>query len=580
MGRIDISLLGMAVLEAAPGSDFPWQQGPGAESPGGQRGSNSQILQTTTKMRRGEISSSRGCRLIGLAAGLAILVLGCTMVGPDYVRPPVQVEQTWLDTGDKRVQTESANYKDWWQAFKDPALNQFIDTAYRENLPLRIAGVRVLEARAQLGVAVGSLYPQTQQGSGSYTRTRIGEGSVDAVSASQFTFGQAQVGLNASWELDFWGKFRRGVQSADASLQATIADYDNVLVSLTADVANSYITIRTLEKRLSIAKENVRIQTESLQIAEARFLGGTTSQRDVEQAKTILANTQASIPTLESQVRQAQNVLCVLLGLPPTNLADRLKGKTAIPAPPPQVAVGIPADLLRRRPDIRSAELLAMAECSRIGVAKADLFPAFSLTGTVGFQASDVTSFYLGGLYQWRNRAASFGPSFQWNLFNYGRITNQVRVQDARFQEALIAYQNLVLKAQQEVEDNLVAFLKAQERARFLSDSTTSAMRSLELAIIQYREGITDFTTVLTAQQALLSEQDSLATTLGNISRSLVGVYRALGGGWEIREGQDFVPAEIRQTMAERTNWGRLLAPAPIAPPPEGQSRLIRAPEW
>ena len=527
-----------------------------------------------------ETSTIRVGRLVWMVAGLAMLVLSCTMVGPDYVRPPVQVEQTWTDTGDKRVQTAPADYKDWWQAFKDPALNQLIDTAYQENLTLRIAGVRVLEARAQLGVAIGSIYPQTQQGSGSFTRTRIGESSVNAATSSQFTFGQAQLGLNASWELDFWGKFRRGIQSADASLEATIADYDNVLVSLTADVANSYITIRTLEKRLAIARENVRIQTESLQIAEARFLGGTTSERDVQQAKTILANTQATIPTLETQVRQAKNALCVLLGLPPTNLADRLKGKAEIPAPPPQVAVGIPADLLRRRPDIRSAELRAVAQCSRIGVAKADLYPAFSLTGNVGFQASDVANFYMGDLFKWQSRSAGFGPSFQWNLFNYGSITNQVRVQDARFQEALIAYQNSVLKAQQEVEDNLVAFLKAQERARFLSDSTTAAMRSLELAVLQYREGITDFTTVLTAQQALLSEQDSLATTLGDISRNLVGVYRALGGGWQLREGQDFVPAEIRQAMAKRTNWGRLLAPAAVAPAPEGQGRLIRAPEW
>ncbi|MBU4449063.1 MAG: efflux transporter outer membrane subunit [Proteobacteria bacterium] len=557
-----------------------------AESLGGQRGSNGQILRTTTELNCDEASASRVGRLVWLVAGLAILVLGCTMVGPDYVRPPVQVEQTWLDTADKRVQTASADYKDWWQAFKDPALNQLIDTAYRENLTLRIAGVRVLGARAQLGIVTGQLYPQSQQATGSLQKQRVSPGGVvggSPQSSSSFggmSLAQAQVGLTASWEIDFWGKFRRAIQSADASLQATIADYDNVLVSLTADVASSYILMRTLEKRLAIANENVRIQTESLQIAQARFSGGTTSERDVQQAKTILANTQATIPTLESQVRQAQNALCVLLGLPPTNLADRLKGKAEIPAPPPQVAVGIPADLLRRRPDIRSAELRAVAQCSRIGVAKADLYPAFSLTGTVGFQASDVANFYMGDLFQWRSRSAGFGPSFQWNLFNYGRIANQVRVQDARFQEALIAYQNSILKAQQEVEDNLVAFLKAQERARFLSDSTTAAMRSLELAILQYREGITDFTTVLTAQQALLSEQDSLATTLGDISRNLVGVYRALGGGWEIREGQDFVPESIKETMARRTNWGRLLAPAPVALAPEGQRRLIRTPDW
>jgi NodT family efflux transporter outer membrane factor (OMF) lipoprotein len=558
-----------------------------AENAGTQRGSNTQILDTTTELMSGEIRRGRVSQLVGLAAGLAVLVMGCVMVGPDYVRPPVQVEQTWIDTADKRVHTAPADYKDWWQAFKDPALNQLIDSAYRENLTLRIAGVRVLAARAQLGIVTGQLYPQTQQATGSLQKERISPGGVVTGSPeTSSSFGglsllSAQVGLTASWELDFWGKFRRAIQSADASLQATMADYDNVLVSLTADVANSYILMRTLEKRLAIANENVRIQTESLQIAEARFSGGTTSERDVEQAKTILANTQATIPTLESQVRQTKNALCVLLGLPPRELANLLKGKAIIPAPPPQVAVGIPGDLMRRRPDIRAAEFRAAAQCDQIGVSKAQLFPAFSLTGTFGPQATDVGRASLSDMFNWRNRAGSMGPTVQWNILNYGQITNDVRFQDARFQELLIAYQNSVLKAQQEVEDNLVAFLKAQERARFLSDSTTAAMRSLELAVLQYREGITDFTTVLTAQQALLSEQDSLAATLGDISRNLVGVYRALGGGWEIREGQDFVPAEVKETMARRTNWGRLLAaPAAVAPAPEGQGRLMSAPDW
>lgn len=545
-------------------------------------------MRTLTALNCDKAGASRAGRLVWLAAALAMLVLGCTMVGPDYVRPPVQVEQTWLDTGDQRVQIAPADYKDWWQAFKDPALNQLIDTAYRENLTLRIAGVRVLGARAQLGIVTGQLYPQSQQATGSLQKVRISPGEVaSGSSASSSSFGgmslaQAQVGLTASWELDFWGKFRRAIQSADASLQATIADYDTVLVSLTADVAASYILMRTVEKRLAIANENVRIQTESLQIAQARFLGGTTSERDVQQAKTILANTQATIPTLESQLRQTKNALAVLMGLPPHDLANLLKGKAVIPAPPPQVAVGIPADLIRRRPDIRAAEFRAAAQCDQIGVSRAQLFPAFSLIGTFGPQSTDVGTAALSDLFNWRNRAGAMGPTLQWNILNYGQITNNVRFQDAKFQELLISYQNSVLKAQQEVEDNLVAFLKAQERASFLSDSTTAAMRSLELAIIQYREGITDFTTVLTAQQSLLSEQDSLAVTLGDISRNLVGVYRALGGGWEIREGQDFVPAEIRETMAKRTNWGRLLSPAAVvpAPAPDGQGRLIRAPDW
>ena len=356
-------------------------------------------------------------------------------------------------------------------------------------------------------------------------------------------FWVSQIGLTASWEIDFWGKFRRAVESADASLMAAVADYDNALVSLTGDVANSYILLRTLEKRLNIARQNVAVQKKSLQIATARWKGGTTSKRDVEQALTVLDSTEATIPTLESQWRQTQNALCVLMGMPPSDLKDLLGSKSDIPAPPPQVAVGIPADLLRRRPDIQSAEWRAAAQCAQIGVAKANLYPAFSLSGTFGLQASDVPPFVLGNMFDWQSRTGTIGPSFQWNIFNYGQITNQVRLQDARFQELLIAYQNTVLQAQQEVENALIAFLKAQQRAQKLAGATAAAQRSVELAIMQYREGITDFTTVLTAEQSLLAQQDNLATTLGDISGNLVGVYRALGGGWQIREGQDFVPA-------------------------------------
>jgi len=349
-----------------------------------------------------------------------------------------------------------------------------------------------------------------------------------------------------------------------------VADYDNTLVSLTGDVATSYVLIRTLEKRLDIARENVVSQTESLQLAEAKFLGGTRTQRDVEQAKTLLFNTQSTIPVLEIQLRQAKNALCVLMGLPPNQLTDFLGGKAGvIPAPPPQVAVGIPGDLLRRRPDIRAAELQAAAQCANIGVAKADLFPAFSISGTFSFQASDVAGFKLDNIFDWRSRNAVAGPSFRWDILNYGRLRNQVRVQDARFQELVITYQNTVLKAQQEVEDSLVGFLRSQVQAKFLGESTAAARRSLDLAVIQYREGSTDFTTVLTAQQALLSEQDSLAISLGDISRNLVGVYRALGGGWQLREGQDLVPPETQAEMANRTNWGSLLTSAKYIIPVE-----------
>ena len=520
---------------------------------------------------------------IGLCLILALLLpSACMKVGPDFVKPDAPVSPDWLDARDSRLDSAPVDYRAWWRVFDDPVLDRLIDTAFRQNLSVRIAGVRVLEARAQLGIAVGLLYPQSQLAYGSLQYNRISERSPQAVVSSNLTYAQSQAGLAASWELDFWGRFRRAVESADAGLSATIADYDNTLVSLTGDVANAYVLIRTLEKRIDIARQNIETQRESLKIAEARFRGGTASQRDVEQATTLLNNTQASTPTLEAQLRQAKNALSVLLGLPPGDLTGMLTGvSAAIPVPPRRIAVGIPADLLRRRPDIRSAEYQAMAQGALIGVARADLFPAFSLNGTFGFLSSNVGGSGLGDMFRWGSRTYSAGPGAQWNLFNYGRLTNHVRVQDARFQQLLIGYQEIVLKAQQEVEDALVAFLRAQERAEFLGLSAVAARRSLDLAIVQYRGGVTDFTTVLTAQQALLNEQDNLVSTLGNISQNLVGVYRALGGGWQVREEMDMVPPEIKETMAKRTNWGNLLSPAVYKPPEYEESLpLIRSPDW
>ncbi|MFI5294996.1 MAG: efflux transporter outer membrane subunit [Thermodesulfovibrionales bacterium] len=502
--------------------------------------------------------------LYGIAAVLSVLVSGC-MVGPDFRRPAVAVSSAWTESGDERVKSETAGYRNWWQTFNDPVLNRIIDRAYDENLSLRIAGVRLLEARAQLGIAAGRFFPQTQQAGGSLDHHRTSRSS--ALALGPVEYNEAQIGVSASWELDFWGKFRRAIESANAAWLATAADYDNALVSLTADVANSYINIRTLEKRIGIARQNVETQKESLKIAEARFRNGIASQLDVEQAKTELNNTMASIPSLDAQLKQQKDALCVLLGMAPNNLEDILKGESEIPVSPSDIAAGIPADLLRRRPDIRSAEYQAAAQSAQIGVAKAALYPALSLNGTFGFQSSNAAGSELSDIFRWKSRTYQIGPSFQWNIFNYGQITNNVRFQDAKLQELLITYQNTVLKAQQEVEDNLAAFLRAQERAFFLAQSAQSAKSSLDLAVKQYREGIKDFTAVLIAQQSLLSEQDSLAVTLGDISHGLVGVYRALGGGWETREGKELVPLTVKEEMEKRTDWGNLLAPASYNPP-------------
>jgi len=529
-------------------------------------------------------------RLLELALIIVFLLSGCIKVGPDFHRPESAVSPEWIEAGDERVRNVSADYRAWWRAFNDPVLDRLIDRAYRENLTLRIAGVRVLEARAQLGIAIGRIFPQTQQASGSVERIRTSQSSPQAV--APFVYSQDQIGVNASWELDFWGRFRRSIESANATWLATVADYDNAMVSLTADVANSYITIRTLEKRIAIARENLETEKESLRLTEARFRFGVVTQLDVEQARTILNNTFATIPSLETQLRQQEDALCVLLGIPPRDLTDLLKGSSEIPVSPPRISAGIPADLLRRRPDIRSAEYQAAAQSAQIGVAKADLYPAFSLNGIFGFLSSNVdrSGSVLGGggenselskILQWKNRMFQIGPSFQWNILNYGQITNSVRLQDARFQELLITYQNTVLSAQQDVEDNLAAFLRAQERARYLALSTSAARNAFDLAAKQYRQGIVDFTTVLVAQQSLLTTQDNLAVALGNISSGLVGVYRSLGGGWEIREGKDLVPPAVRKEMTGRTDWGELLAPVSYNPPISAEPKSsIRPPDW
>jgi NodT family efflux transporter outer membrane factor (OMF) lipoprotein len=526
-------------------------------------------------------SGARAPRAVGVLLPLVLALGGC-MIGPNFQSPKVTVATSWQDTADQRVGTGATTYRDWWKTFGDPALDRLVEHAYRENLTLRQAGVRVLQARAQLGVAVGEIFPQTQQAVGAvqYVRTSDRAPTSTAFTGS-FAYWQSEIGAQATWELDFWGRIRRGIESADANLLSTLADYDNTLVTLTADVANAYIAYRTAEERIRIARENVEIQEQTLKIVEAKFTYGTVTQLDVEQARTALLNTRATVPTLEAQLRQARDALSVLLGMPPNDLGDLLTGPSRIPVSPPQVIVGIPADLLRRRPDLRSAELQAAAQSAQIGVAKADLLPAFSLIGNLVLLSTDLGTFRLSDMFRWGSRQVQVGPSVQWNILNYGQLSNNIRAQDAHFQQLLLAYQQAVLVAQQDVQDNLVAFLRAQDRADLLARSVTSSRKAVDLAVLQYREGVTDFTTVLTAQQTLLAQQDSFASTLGGISTSLVGVYRALGGGWEIREGEELVPPALRAEMQQRTNWGDLLAPAnynlPASREPKATPRL---PDW
>ncbi|MEJ2167510.1 MAG: TolC family protein, partial [Desulfobacterales bacterium] len=401
----------------------------------------------------------------------------CVKVGPNFKTPSATVEQQWMEINHPQITAAAPEYKNWWRVFDDTALSGLIDTAYRENLQLQAAGIRVLESWAQLGIAIGNWYPQTQQGFGSITRNEIGPGvgfgafgartgsgaatagtgsagtgsATSATSASSssnrsLTYNESQLGMRASWELDFWGKFQRAIEAAEMSLFSSVAAYDSALVSLTANVASNYVSICTLKERLKIAEENAEIQQESLEIARARYSAGAAGERDVQEAVSQLRATQATIPQLETSLQQTRNALAILLGKTPAELAGRLAGPCPIPSTPPQVAVGIPVDLLRRRPDIRQAEYQAAAQSAQIGYAKAQLYPAFSLTGTFQVLATNIASSSLSDMFSWDNRLYSVGSGFQWNIFNYGRLINNVRLQDARFPELLVYYRNTVLQ--------------------------------------------------------------------------------------------------------------------------------------
>ena len=507
-------------------------------------------------------------RIFTIAIMLILFFTSCASLGPDFETPTADMSDEWIDADEPVLKSDPNNFENWWKVFDDPILDSLIASAYKQNLSLQVAGLRVLEARAQLGIAVGNLYPQKQQVRGGATYNTLSENAANTFQGD-LDYWDYDSGFDIAWELDFWGRFKRGIESADARLLASMADYDDFLVSLLAEVANAYVVIRTFEKRIYLAEENVELQKHSLRITEVRFQNGATTELDVQQAKTLLRNTQASIPQLNAGNRQARHALSTLLGKPPSELNSILDGEIEIPAAPIEVATGIPAELLRRRPDIRRAEFEAAAQSALIGVAKAELYPSFSLVGSLGLKSSGKTNTTRSGddgadeLFDGDSVEFFGGPSFTWNIFNYGRIKNEVRVQDARFEQLLVNYQDTVLRAAREVEDAMVGFLQARQAEEYLSESVDAASRSVELALIQYRDGVENYQRVIDTQTSLVSQQDLWTQTRGSIATNLIEMYRALGGGWQIRQvngtNDHYVQEELKNKMRKRTDWGNIL---------------------
>jgi NodT family efflux transporter outer membrane factor (OMF) lipoprotein len=488
------------------------------------------------------------------AGTLLLLVLSaCAPVGPEFVKPEVALPDEWSDTTESRLEPSPIEQSQWWRVFDDPILNGLVELAWQQNNNLEIAGLRVLEARAQLGIAQGSLYPQSQ----------LAAGSADYVSSAKnfggSNFWQYGIGASASWEIDFWGRFRRGIESADAAWLASVAARDQALILLTAQVVKTYSIVRINEEQLRIAHDNVAIQQRSYDIASVLYRNGSDSELDMQQAHTLLLSTQATIPGFETTLIQARNALNTLLGEPPGEIEELLNGDQGIPTLPDVVEVGIPADLLRRRPDVRQAELNALAQNARVGLAEADLYPSFSITGSLGLVAGGASGTGFGDLFSADALTYSIGPSFVWPFLNYGRIRNNVRVQDARLQQALVNYREVVIQSAREVEDAMAALDGSEAQTQILTKTVESAKRSNQLSVLRYREGFSDYQRVLDSQQALFTQQQRLVVQRGNSVRSLVDLYKSLGGGWEAPTDLPLISDQSRKQMSERTNWGDLL---------------------
>lgn len=487
------------------------------------------------------------------------LLTGCTMLGPDFQRPAVGWLEGWSGTlpqvaGEQAAAPGPNETAAWWRNFNDPVLDRLVAEAQARNPGVRIAGLRILESRAQLGIAGSGLYPQLQQLSAE--ALRVGRDPSDGPSSTLSSYG---AGFQIAWELDFWGRFRRGIEAADAAYLASIAQYDDIQVLVAAQAASLYASIRSIELRLRIAHENAALQKRSLDITERLFKSGNESELDVQQARTLYLSTLATIPELEGSLRQSQNALAVLLARPPGALPEMEEGREKIPSAELALIVDLPADLLRRRPDVRAAEQVLAAQSAQIGISQAALYPSLALVGSLGL--STTSRSHAPTVFEW-----AVGPSLVWNVFDWGRLKNQVLVQDARFQQLHEQYQDAVLKAARELDDAALTFAKTRAQVEILSDAVKAARRSLDIATIQYREGLVDFQRVLDSQRTLFSQQERLVTIQGGVAQSLIAVYKAMGGGWQPARGQPLLDEATRNQMSLRVDWRGLLdAPLPEA---------------
>ncbi len=460
---------------------------------------------------------------------LACGLLGACTVGPDYVEPEPVTPDAWHLELTRGLSDGQADFQTWWTGLDDPGLTSIVTRAIENNLDLRQSVARVLQARARLGVAKGQRVPNVDS-IGGYQRQRLSENLIDDPTLGQLLGEETDLfslGVDASWELDLWGRVRRSVQSAAATYEASVENYRDVLVTLLADVASTYVELRTTQQRLAYALKNAELQRGAVSLTADRRSAGLVGDLDVRQAELNLARTESVIPAYRAGEAFALHRLSVLSGELPGTLYAEYAPPQAIPTPPATVEVGLPTNLLRQRPDIRRAERRLAAQSERIGVVTADLYPRFSISGSFTIDSARTANWF-----SWASRGFGIGPTFRWNLFNGGRVRSRIQSEEAATEAALARYEQSVLSGYEEVENALVAFVQERERADALQRSVTAASESVRLVDELYRLGLTDFQNVLVTQRILFEEEDKLADSRGNVAQNLIRIYRSVGGGW------------------------------------------------
>ncbi len=473
----------------------------------------------------------------GASAGLVrthLLVVGFLaasgcIVGPDYVRPDTSLPDVWHQELVRGLEEGEANLETWWTALGDPLLDSLIERAKQGTLDLRGSIARIHEARAVRGIAVGERFPDTD-GTGTAQRIRISEEVIGVLppplSTTNTFYG---LGVGAFWEIDLWGRITRSIESADANVEASVENYRDVLVSLYAEVATTYVEVRALQARIRFNLGNINTQRESLQLTEDRLMAGLGSDLEVIQAQLNLGRTESFLPPLRSRLAASTHALAVLLGQQPSTLSAELEDLRPVPDPPPRITVGLPAELLRQRPDVRRAERELAAQTARVGVATSQLYPSFSLIGNFSVQSVDRDTVFSSG-----SSTYNFGPAFRWNLFDGGRVRQAIHVEDARTEYALVRYEQALLRALQDVEDSMVAYAEENERRDALARAVAAARTGVELVNTLYLAGLTDFLNVLDTERSLFEQEDRLAESEGLVTENLIRIYRALGGGWSL----------------------------------------------